>query len=418
MDEGQSKYPLEEYMELIGHDVRRGDGGIETQEIKCTRNAAASIALVSTESSYEKTVEIMKRLTGLELTAQTIYRITDSVGAEYVKKVPWVEDEEIEAATKKISGNILEARIEGIKGSAAKDEMIKKALEGGLEGVYYKEYEGPRIRVMYILGDGTGVPGRRQELIGVLGKQPDGSAKTFEAKIGAVFTVEYTADGRPLLDEKGEIYRDKKVNYMGTTRKVEDFGPMLYQHAVENGLDDMDAVIFLGDGAKWLWGIQNDYFPGALTCLDLYHSTERLNDMIDLLQFKGRVATDNQQDFKDDCFELLRTGNVSDMLDLIVTLPPKKGNEKKLDSALAYFRSNLDRMHYGLFSAVGIFVGSGVIEAACKLIVGNRLKNAGMHWSKDHADKMINLRCAIKNRLFLDSYLCNYNPFSSRFAIA
>ena len=205
---------------------------------------------------------------------------------------------------------------------------------------------------------------------------------------------------------------------MGTTRKVEDFGPMLYQHTVENGLDDMDAVVFLADGGKWLWGIQNDYFPYALTCLDLYHSTERLNNMIELLQFKGRAASDKKQDFKDDCFDLLRAGNVHDMLDLIVTLPPKKGNEKKLDSALAYFRSNLDRMHYGAFSAAGIFVGSGVIEAACKLIVGNRLKNAGMHWSKDHADKMINLRCAIKNGIFLDSYLCNYNRFSSHFAIA
>jgi hypothetical protein len=46
-----------------------------------------------------------------------------------------------------------------------------------------------------------------------------------------VFVVEYTENGKPLLTENGEIYRDKKVSYIGTTRKVEDFGPMLYQHA-------------------------------------------------------------------------------------------------------------------------------------------------------------------------------------------
>jgi hypothetical protein len=93
------------------------------------------------------------------------------------------------------------------------------------------------------------------------------------------------------------------------------------------------------------------------------------------------------------------------MLDLVETVPYKKGNEKKFESVTGYFRSNLEHMNYGVFAANGIFVGSGVIEAGCKVIVGNRMKNAGMHWSKDHAEKMIALRCAIRNDEFLDSYL-------------
>jgi hypothetical protein len=93
------------------------------------------------------------------------------------------------------------------------------------------------------------------------------------------------------------------------------------------------------------------------------------------------------------------------MLDLIESMPCKNGNKKKLESAMGYFKSNIDRMNYGVFTANGIFVGSGVIEAGCKVIVGNRMKNAGMHWSKDRAEKMIALRCAIRNNEFLDSYL-------------
>jgi hypothetical protein len=246
-------------------------------------------------------------------------------------------------------------------------------------------------------------------LAGAKGKQPDGSAKTFEAKIGAVFVVGYTADGKPLLKENGEIYRDKKVSYMGTTRRVEDFGPMLYQHAVDNGLEGMDAVVFLGDGAKWIWGIQNTYFPYASTGLDLYHSTERVHAMADLLQFKGRVGADKKQAFKDECVELLRCGKIQDMLGMFETANFKKGNEKKLEGAMGYFHSNIGRMNYGTFSACGIFVGSGVIEAGCKVIVGNRMKNAGMHWSKDNAEKMINLRCAIRNGEFLDYYLHDHS---------
>ena len=96
--------------------------------------------------------------------------------------------------------------------------------------------------------------------------------------------------------------------------------------------------------------------------------------------------------------------------------PINNGNEKKLESALAYFYSNLDRMNYGVFSACGIFVGSGVIEAGCKLIVGNRMKNAGMHWLKAHAENMINLRCSIRNGDFFDSYLHNTHTVSDNIA--
>jgi hypothetical protein len=408
IDNGQSIYPLLDFIGLIDHEVTLQDGAKENQTIKCTRNAAAFIALACSESPYEQASLMLNRLAGLDLTAMTEFRITDSVGSEFVRNVPTeIDTTRIEEMTEKISGNILEARVDQMNDSDDKDEIIRKAIEDRPDGVLYKDYDGPTIKAMYIQCDGTGVPGRHQELVGKKGKQSDGSAKTFEAKIGAVFTVEYTADGKPLLTENGEIYRFKKVSYMGTIRKVDDFGPMLYQHAVENGLEDMDAVNFLGDGAKWLWGIQKEYFPYALTGIDLYHSTERVNAMIDLLQFKGRASADKKQAFKDECIELLRYGKVQNMLDLIETAPVKKGNEKKLENAMGYFISNMERMDYGVFSACGIFVGSGVIEAGCKVIVGNRMKNAGMHWSKDHAEKMISLRCAIRNDKFLDSYLQN-----------
>ena len=93
------------------------------------------------------------------------------------------------------------------------------------------------------------------------------------------------------------------------------------------------------------------------------------------------------------------------MLDLIKSKPFKKGKEKDLEGAMGYFSSSMERMNYGLFPACGIFVGSEVIEAGCKVIVVNRMKNAGMHWLKDHAEKMISLRCAIRNGEYLDSYL-------------
>ena len=258
---------------------------------------------------------------------------------------------------------------------------------------------------MYILCDGTGVPGRKAELIGVHGKQTDGSAKTFEAKIGAIFTVEYTTDFRPLLNERGEIYRDKNVKYMGTVRKVEDFGPMLYQHAVDNGLADVDAVVFLCDGARWVWNTCRKYFPTAIVGIDLYHAIERISLLVEHLQFKGRSGKTSKNEFKDKCVGLLKQGKIEEMIELLETVPCKKNHEKMLKSALEYFSNNIDKMNYGIFTALGLFVGSGIIEAGCKVIVGSRMKNAGMHWNKDNAEKMISLRCAIRNKNFLSTYL-------------
>ena len=420
MDKGQSTYPLLDFIALIDHKAVHKDGSVETQEIKCTRNAAASIALACSETSYGQAKLLLSKLAGLELDVMTELRVTDSVGSEFVKEPPAeVDIGRIERLNKKISGNILEAKVSRMVHPENKDEVykaIQKALKYGPEGVPHKDYKGPKIKVMYVMADGTGVPGRHQELAGAKGKQTDGTAKTFEAKVGAVFIVEYTADGKPLLTESGEIYRNKKVSYMGTIRKTGDFGPMLYQHAVENGLEDMDAVVFLGDGAKWLWNIQKEYFPNAISGIDLYHAIERLNSMIDFIRFNGRSGSDQKQAFKDKSIKLLKQGRVHDMLMQIEIMPCKKGSEKKLEGAIGYFRSNIERMNYGALAASGIFVGSGVIEAGCKVIVGNRMKQAGMHWSKDHAESMIALRCAVRNGNYLGSYLSNGASDSKKIA--
>ena len=98
------------------------------------------------------------------------------------------------------------------------------------------------------------------------------------------------------------------------------------------------------------------------------------------------------------------------MLELIESIPCKSKHEKRLKSAMKYFSTNIDRMNYGIFTALGLFVG---LEAGCKVIVGTRIKNAGMHWTKANAEKMIALRCAIRNNEFLDEYLQDQNTLDA-----
>ena len=70
----------------------------------------------------------------------------------------------------------------------------------------------------------------------------------------------------------------------------------------------------------------------------------------------------------------------------------------ELDTALGYFENNAPRMRYKWFRSRGLFVGSGAVEAGCKAVIGQRLKQAGMHWTKDGADAIMTLRCQQASR--------------------
>ena len=67
-----------------------------------------------------------------------------------------------------------------------------------------------------------------------------------------------------------------------------------------------------------------------------------------------------------------------------------------------YFATNACRMRYPEFRLKGFFVGSGVIEAGCKSVVGARLKRSGMFWTVRGANAIIALRCCRLNGRFED----------------
>jgi hypothetical protein len=67
---------------------------------------------------------------------------------------------------------------------------------------------------------------------------------------------------------------------------------------------------------------------------------------------------------------------------------------------IGYFETNQSRMLYGSFREAGYFIGSGVIEAGCKTVVGQRVKQSGMLWSVRGADNVLAVRCAVMNRAF------------------
>jgi hypothetical protein len=147
----------------------------------------------------------------------------------------------------------------------------------------------------------------------------------------------------------------------------------------------------IGDGAAWIWNIASDVFPGATQVVDLFHAREHLHSLTRSLEF---MLGDRKQEWLAARLEDLDYG-YTDGIEAAVRKYPLEGVKKtEVDRELGYFLNNAPRMRYHWFRQCGLFVGSGVVEAGCKSVIGQRLKQSGMHWTVNGADSVIALRCA------------------------
>ena len=241
------------------------------------------------------------------------------------------------------------------------------------------------IEVLYIEADGTGVPMVREELVGRRGKQPDGSARTREAKLGCVFT-------QRMLDEAGRPIRDPaSTSFVGAIESAEEFGWRLYAESVRRGLHHAKRVVLLGDGAEWINTLHATHWPEALRIVDLYHAREHVSDLCkELFSGQNNQITHHRIRWWAD----LDQGRVEKIVaeaERCLSAAGKARDESARQAA--YLAKNKQHMRYAEFRKAGLFVGSGVVEAGCGSVIGLRLKRSGMEWSVRGANAIIALRC-------------------------
>lgn len=252
------------------------------------------------------------------------------------------------------------------------------------------EPASPAAPTMYLGMDGTGIPMRASELNGRKGKQSDGSAKTREVKLVTVWSAEgRDQEGIPVRDPGSVTYSAAIESAAGldTDDEVSVFAQRAAREAKRRGFDQAGRRVVLGDGALWIWNLADELFPGATQIVDLYHAKEHLSDVAKAIYGPGSDLGRQWAKRRNDELD-------KGMLDAL--LQALRIHAETIDEArkcLDYFTRNRHRMRYPEFRSQGLSVGSGVVEAGCKVAIGTRLKRAGMHWTLDGANAIIALRC-------------------------
>jgi hypothetical protein len=249
---------------------------------------------------------------------------------------------------------------------------------------------GPVPSTMYLGQDGTGVPMRSDELAGRPGKAPDGSARTREMKLCAMWTAEARdRDGRATRDEGSVSYSAaiESAATGDTDAMLSPFAQRVEREARRRGFDEACRRVAIGDGAPWLWNIVAECFPGTIEILDRFHAKEHVHAVAvslfgagtDLARGWARLRCEEMDEGRTDA--------------LIAAVSAHAGRSEEARKCAGYITANRHRMDYPRFEAMGLCVGSGVVEAGCKTAVGVRLKRAGMRWSVGGANAIAALRC-------------------------
>lgn len=307
------------------------------------------LAAVGSEAPFAQGQNQMKLLANLEVTAKAVERTAESIGED------------------------IEAR---------QQQDIRRAKQ-----LHLPAMAGPAIPYLYVQMDGTQVFVVKAETEGRSGRIPGQPARTRECKLGAVFTQTAVDDqGRPVRDEDS-------TTYVGAIEAAEEFGLRIYTEAWNRGWDRATIRVVMGDGSHWIWNIADQHFPGAIQIVDLYHAREHLWGLARKLYPSDEAA---QKRWLIRKLDWLENGKIEKLATALRKLADAHTNSelvKDIRIEAEYFDSNRDRMRYPEFRGKNLFVGSGVIEAGCKTVIGFRLKQSGMFWTVRGANAIVALRC-------------------------
>jgi len=176
----------------------------------------------------------------------------------------------------------------------------------------------------------------------------------------------------------GTVIRAKGKEYFCDISEAGEFGKFLWATGCSVGADRAKVLIFVCDGAVWIWNLVSHYYSNAIQIVDWYHAEDHLKQVA----IEAFSNPEERQAWLKEVVEDLWQGRV----ELVIAACQKLSISSDLArKAGIYFSNNCERMRYADFRAKGYLIGSGVIESGCKQIVSRRLKLPGAQWIVDGA---------------------------------
>jgi hypothetical protein len=320
------------------------DAGMTTRDLTPALERVATLA-GTVADSFEKGAELLAEMAGACLSEATVERTTEDAGRRLADAV----------------------------GAGA-------TFGPQADWPWHKDYDGRRCA--YVELDATGV---RQQAAG------GGSAEGRMAYVGMVCNP---APEWPWPDEKpGPM----AARYLSGLYALEDFAPLLRAPAGHVGMDRADRWIGLSDGGNGLEGRLRENFPRVeLVILDFFHPAEKLTGVARLLSPKDEGQAEDQARR----WRQLLTDEGGAVLAAVLgewEWPRRPGLREAVDDLIGYLQRNAHRMEYPEYLAKGWCLGSGAVESACKTVVGQRRKLAGMRWGEDGANAVCHLRALYRS---------------------
>ena len=234
----------------------------------------------------------------------------------------------------------------------------------------------------------------------MLASSPTAPRRRARVKLVTVWTAESVdkRTGRPQRDPGSVSYSAaiESAASLDTDPEPAPFAQRTRREAERRGFPQATRCVVLGDGAPWIWRQSAELFPGAIQILDLFHVKQHLSEVAKAVHGPG---TDRAASWADARHDELEAGRIDDLL---AALHEHNDSCEQARKCAEYIDTNRARMRYPYFRAEGLCVGSGVVEAGCKVTVGTRLKRAGMHWTVDGANAILALRCCVLSNHFED----------------
>lgn len=318
----------------------------------------------------------------LHLTAQAL-----SPAAEEVTCIAGVQSSFAEASQKtlrRLAGlRLSESTVE--RTTEAAGQRVDQAWRTGQTfGVatpwaWHKDAEGKT--VAYVAADATGV-----------GQQGSGGAAAEGRMANVAVIYNPVPEAREHWADPEAVRRPAwQARYLASLDPLTELGTPLRRQGAHVGMDEAQRWIALSDGGSGLEDFLQQNFPRVeAVILDFWHAAEYLGELSQALHAQDEEAAATWRGQW--CHRLKHEGGQA-VLDALAALPVRgRAARACLEKVQTYFRNQVHRMDYPTYRAKGWQIGSGPVESACKRVVGQRLKGAGMRWGEDGANAVCHLR--------------------------